>query len=60
MLLCVYDLDGMDARMVMDMLVTHPFVIQGRQIVRNPYYRPPVELLEDLLLGRATATRVQA
>jgi hypothetical protein len=48
-LLCVYDLDRLDARRLMDVLTTHPFVIHRRQILKNPYYRPPVELLADLL-----------
>lgn len=49
-LLCVYDLDRLNARTMMDILATHPFVIHRRQILKNPYYRPPVELLEEMLL----------
>ena len=61
-LLCVYDLDRLDARKVMDVLATHPFVIHRREILKNPYYRPPVELLEEMLLRptAATPTRIRA
>ena len=61
-LLCVYDLDRLDARKLMDILTTHPFVIHRRQVLKNPYYRPPTDLLEDLLLRptAASPTRVNA
>jgi hypothetical protein len=49
-LLCVYDLERLNARMLMDILATHPYVIHRRQILQNPYYRPPIELLRDMLL----------
>ena len=61
-LLCVYDIDRLDARRMMDILATHPFIIHRREIHKNPYYRPPVELLEEMLLRPTaeTPTRIQA
>jgi hypothetical protein len=49
-LLCVYDLAQMNGRLVMDVLSTHPYVIDRGEILKNPYYRPPIDLLRDLLL----------
>src|SRR5690606_25676625 len=58
-LLCVYDLAELGGRVVMDVLRTHPYVIDRGEILKNPYYRPPVEMLQSLLLrdavGRAQA-----
>jgi hypothetical protein len=49
-LLCVYDMDRLDARTMMDVLATHPYVIYRQQILQNPYYRPPLEVLRDMLV----------
>ena len=63
-LLCVYDLDRLDARSLMDILATHPFVLHRRELLKNPYYRPPVDLLQDMLLhpraDSESAGRIQA
>jgi hypothetical protein len=48
----VYDLDRLDARTLMDILATHPFVVHRREVMKNPYYRPPVDMLESMLLGQ--------
>lgn len=48
-LLCVYDLNEIDGRMVMDVLTTHPQIIFRRQIMDNPYYVPPIEVLQQVL-----------
>jgi hypothetical protein len=50
-LLCVYDLNQLPGRMVMDILKTHPYVVHGRHVLQNPYYVPPIELLTQSLLG---------
>lgn len=49
-LLCVYDLDKLTGANVMDILATHPYVVHRRQILQNPYYIPPIELLKTVLL----------
>ncbi len=50
-LLCVYDLEKVDGRTLMDIMATHPYVVYRRQIKENPYYVPPIEVLRDVLLG---------
>ena len=59
-LLCVYDLSELSGRMVMDILATHPLVIHRREIVANPHYRPPLEMLGDLLAHPASAAKAGA
>ena len=52
-LLCIYDLSRLSGSQVMDVLATHPLVIQRGQIQENPFYIPPFELTkEKLLIGR--------
>ncbi len=48
-LLCVYDLNELTGRMMMDILETHPLIVHRREIRENPYYRPPIEMLRDIL-----------
>lgn len=50
-LLCVYDLAKLSGTMVMDILRTHPSVIHGRRVLRNPYYVEPIEALKQVLLN---------
>jgi hypothetical protein len=61
-LLCVYDLNEISGRMVMDILRTHPYVIHGKQILENPYYVAPIEVLKQVLRddGRTEGTQLQA
>jgi hypothetical protein len=49
-LLCVYDINEISGRMMMEILATHSFVIHQRQVRENPYYVPPVERLRQVLL----------
>lgn len=49
-LLCVYDINEISGRMMMEILQTHPYVIYGRQIRENPYYVAPLERLRQVLL----------
>ncbi|HXT14331.1 MAG TPA: MEDS domain-containing protein [Gemmatimonadaceae bacterium] len=49
-LLCVYDINEINGRMMMEILSTHPYIIHGRKIRENPYYVRPVERLREVLL----------
>jgi hypothetical protein len=46
--ICSYDLDRFGAGVVMDALRTHPVVLLGGIVQRNPFYVPPEELLQEL------------
>jgi hypothetical protein len=46
--ICVYDLDKFSAAIVIDALRTHPIVLIGGIVQRNPFYVPPEELLKEL------------
>ena len=59
-LLCVYDLASISGQMVMDILRTHPFVIHGHHVLRNPYYVPPVEVLKEMLLEQGQGPELSA
>jgi hypothetical protein len=45
--LCVYDLERLNGRTLMEVLATHPYVLHGRRLVHNVWYRPVLELLEE-------------
>ncbi|HYB99976.1 MAG TPA: MEDS domain-containing protein [Candidatus Limnocylindrales bacterium] len=45
---CTYDLMRFDARIVIDILRTHPMVIIGGILQENPFYVPPREMLREL------------
>jgi len=49
-LLCVYDINEISGRMLMELLTTHPYVILGRTLRENPYYVPPLDRLREVLL----------
>ncbi|QEL16667.1 MEDS domain-containing protein [Limnoglobus roseus] len=49
---CTYDLNKFGARVVMDVMRTHPMVIIGGILQENPFYVPPDEFLRELK-GRA-------
>lgn len=49
-LLCVYDINEISGRMLMELLATHPYIIHGRALRENPYYVPAVERLREVLL----------
>jgi hypothetical protein len=46
--ICSYDLDKVDAAMVIAAMRTHPIVLVGGIVQRNPFYVPPEELLQEL------------
>jgi hypothetical protein len=46
--MCVYDLAQINAGIVLDILRSHPVVILGRVLHRNPFYVPCDELLREL------------
>jgi hypothetical protein len=49
-LLCVYDINEISGRMMMDILATHPYIVHRRTVRENPYYVPPIELLRQTLM----------
>jgi hypothetical protein len=57
-LLCVYDINEISGRMLMDLLLTHPYIIHGRVLRKNPYYVPAIDVLREVLLpeGPSQAT----
>ena len=46
--ICSYDLDKVDGAMVIAAMRTHPVVLIGGIVQRNPFYVPPEELLKEL------------
>jgi hypothetical protein len=46
--ICTYDLTKFGASVVMDALRTHPAVIIGGLLQENPFFVPPVELLQEI------------
>lgn len=46
--ICSYELDKFGAGIVIDALRTHPIVLVGGIVQRNPFYVPPEELLKEL------------
>ena len=46
--ICAYELDKFGAAIVIDALRTHPIVLVGGIVQRNPFYVPPEELLKEL------------
>jgi hypothetical protein len=48
LVICSYDLDTVDASMVVAAMRTHPIVLIGGIVQRNPFYVPPEELLKEL------------
>jgi hypothetical protein len=53
-LLCVYDVNEISGRMMMEILQTHPYIVYGGRIRPNQYYLPPVERLREMLLPNST------
>jgi hypothetical protein len=47
-LCCIYDLGRFDAKVVMNILRTHPMVIIGGVLEQNPFFVPPDEFLREL------------
>lgn len=51
--ICVYDLNKISADVVIDVARTHPMIIIGGILQRNPFYVPPQEFLRELRERRA-------
>jgi len=45
--ICVYDLANCSGEMVIDAMRTHPIVIVGGTLQRNPFFVPPAQLLRE-------------
>jgi hypothetical protein len=58
-LLCVYDLAMIDGRTMMDILTTHPYVINRSRLLENPYYVAPIDVLRELLLENGSSLPTQ-
>lgn len=54
-LLCVYDINEINGRMMMDILSTHPYIVHGKRVRENPYYVAPLERLREMLLPNTAA-----
>jgi hypothetical protein len=59
-LLCVHDLNELSGTMVMDILRTHEYVIHRREVLVNPCYVPPIEMLKGIILGEMPETTTAA
>lgn len=46
--LCQYDTTQFDGAAIWAIMQTHPYIVVGRQLVRNSAYRNPEEFLRDL------------
>jgi hypothetical protein len=46
--ICTYDCSRFGGRLVMDVLRTHPMVLIGGMVQKNPFYVPPDEFLKEL------------
>jgi len=46
--ICVYDLAKFGGDMVVDMIRTHPMIVLGGVLHRNPFFMPPEQFLADL------------
>lgn len=53
-LLCVYDVNEISGRMMMEILQTHPYIVYGGKIRENPYYVAPIDRLREVLLPDTT------
>ena len=51
--ICVYDLRRFAGETVVDMMRTHPMIVVGGVLHRNPFYVPPEEFLAELRARRA-------
>jgi len=49
-LLCVYDINEISGRMMMEILSTHSYIVHGRRVRVNPYYVAPLDRLREVLL----------
>jgi hypothetical protein len=52
--ICNYDLATVGARVVIEIMRTHPLVIVGGLLRENPFFVPPDQFLEEMRLRQAT------
>lgn len=45
---CAYDLRRFSASVVVEVIRTHPMVILGNMLVKNPFFVPPEQFLDEL------------
>jgi hypothetical protein len=57
---CTYDLNRFSARVVMDIMRTHPMVLIGGILHSNPYFVPPDEFLQELACREEEAKQHRA
>lgn len=58
--ICTYDCSKFGAGVAMDILRTHPMVLLGGTLQRNPFFVPPTELLAELRERGAYSSRAAA
>jgi hypothetical protein len=56
---CVYDVNNVSGRLIMEILSTHPKVIVGGRLHENPYFVSPEAYLTTLALRRRRPLRFQ-
>jgi hypothetical protein len=58
--ICSYDLSRFGARVVIDMMRTHPVVIGGGVLQENPFFVPPDQFLLEIRKRRSVHKRASA
>jgi hypothetical protein len=56
-LLCIYDINQISGRMMLELLATHPYVIQGRTLRENSHYVPPLDRLREVMRQEDSAAQ---
>ena len=56
---CVYDVNRLSAKLLLDILRAHPLTIVGGVLHENPFFTPPDQFLEELA-GRREGARAVA
>ncbi len=60
MAICVYDVNKLSAKLMMEVLRAHPLTIVGGVLHENPFYTPPDEYLRELDDRRRAGARAVA
>jgi hypothetical protein len=55
--ICTYDLTRFSGDIIMDVLRTHPTVIVGGILQKNPFFIPPEQFLQEIRARRAHLDR---
>jgi hypothetical protein len=58
--ICTYDLTKFSGDIIMDVLRTHPTVIVGGLLQKNPFFVPPEQFLQEIRERRANSDRSRA